>query len=326
MRLGLVGAGAIAQSYVQAVRGLDDLELVGVADLRSDAAAATAEDAGCPAYGSHTELLAGQVDAAVVCTPPSTHPEIVLDFLEGEIPVLCEKPLCIGVGDAQRMVETSRRTGTLLTMASKFRYTEDMVRAKSLLSSGVLGDIILFENSFTSRVEMRRRWNSEPAVSGGGVLIDNGTHSVDLFRYLLGPVAEVQAVEGRRVQGLDVEDTVQIFARSTDGAMATIDLSWSLNKELDSYVHVYGSAGTVRVGWQKSCYKQTSGRDWVVFGDGYDKVAAFRAQLANFRAAIAGRQPLRITLEDGLASVEVIDAAYRSLATNNWVKVENGRT
>ncbi len=322
LNFGIIGAGGIAQSYAQAF-GLTKLgKVVAVADTRPEAARAMAEGLGCPTYTSH-EALAETVkcDCIIICTPPATHPEICTHFLERGVHVLCEKPLCPGVEEARKIVNTAEKAGVVLTMASKFRYVEDVIRAKSIVASGILGEIILFENAFTSRVDMSNRWNSKPAISGGGVLIDNGTHSVDIMRYFLGPIAEVQAVEGKRVQGLAVEDTVRIFIRSVDGVMGSIDLSWSLNKELDSFIDIYGSRGTIRVGWRESKYRQSSSPDWVVFGKGYDKVQAFKRQIENFCKAIQREELLLITAEDAIASVEVIEAAYKSLASTNWIPV-----
>jgi predicted dehydrogenase len=168
---------------------------------------------------------------------------------------------------------------------------------------------------------MSSRWNSDRSVSGGGVLIDNGTHSVDVMRYFLGPLAEVQVVEGKRVQGVSVEETVRIFVRSVEGTMGSVDLSWSINKEVDSYIKIYGSNGTISVGWLESKYCYTSASGWNVFGRGYDKIQAIRSQIENFSRAIQHGEPLLITPEDALASVEVIEAAYTALRRNRWTPI-----
>lgn len=322
LKFGIVGAGSIAQAYAQAFEECETARVVAVADVRREAAQALAEELRCRSYNSHQAMIEdAEPDAVIVCTPPATHPEICIQALEQGVHVLCEKPLSIDVRSARQMLSTAKRWGVKLTMASKFRYVEDVVRAKSIVTSGILGEIILFENAFTSRVDMTSRWNSNAAISGGGVLIDNGTHSVDLMRYFLGPLADVQVVEGKRSQSLEVEETVRIFIRSRSGVMGNIDLSWSINKELDSYISIYGSHGTVRVGWKESRYRQSSSTDWVVFGQGYDKVKAFRNQINNFSRAICGTEPLLITPEDALASVEVIEAAYAALSQNQWTAV-----
>jgi len=325
IKFALIGAGGIAQSYAQAFEGNGLAKLVAVADVRADAVNAMAERAVCPAYTSHHALAENgpQFDAAILCTPPSTHEEIATSLAQRGIHVLCEKPFTLTVASAHRMIDAAERTGALLTMASKFRYVEDVIKAKSIVTSGILGEIILFENAFTSRVDMTSRWNANPAISGGGVLIDNGTHSVDLMRYFLGPLAEVHALEGKRVQGLPVEDTARLFVQSIGGVMGSVDLSWSINKELDSFLNIYGSQGTVQVGWKESRYRQQSSRDWVIFGKGYNKLQAFRDQIGNFARAIRRNEPLLITAEDALASVEVIEAAYRSLRESAWTPVRN---
>jgi predicted dehydrogenase len=331
LRFGIVGAGRIATAYADALARSQRARLAAVADTRAQAAQAFGEGYGCPGYSSHQEMAGENLDGVIVCTPPVTHQAICLDFLDRGVPVLCEKPLSIDTTSALRMIETARNRGLTFTMASKFRYVEDVARAKSIIASGTLGEIVLFEMAFTSVVDMGSRWNSDPAVSGGGVLIDNGTHAVDLARYFLGPLGEVQVVEGKRNQGLPVEETVRIFVRSTDGVLGSIDLSWSINKELDSYINIHGSGGSLSVGWRESKYRLFSGRDWVVFGNGYDKVEAFRRQLDNFAGAIMGTEPLLIDCDDALASVQVIEAAYADLRRSHWIPVldvpaGNGRT
>lgn len=323
IKFGMVGAGGVAQAYAQAFAACESARLVAVADVRHEAARElAAKTAGCRAFDSYEALCdEAELDAVVVCTPPVTHEEICLHFMRRKIHVLCEKPLSLGVESARRMLCAAEREGVLLTMASKFRYVEDVRRARGLVTSGVIGEVVLFENVFASHVDMSARWNSRPEVSGGGVLIDNGTHSVDLTRYFLGPLAEVQVVEGKRSQGLAVEETVRMTVKSVEGVLGAIDLSWSVDKELDSYVNIYGTGGIVRVGWRESKYRRSPQRGWEVFGAGYDKVQAFCSQIENFSLAIAGRELLRVTAADALASVEVIEAAYAALRLHQWTKV-----
>ncbi len=325
VRFAMVGAGAISQSYAQAFETCETAQLVAVADTRPEAAKALAQGFNCPSYDSYQLMKDKEkFEAVIVCTPPVTHPEISAFFLGKGINVLCEKPLAIDSASAQKMLDVAQTSGAILTMGSKFRYVEDVIRAKSIVTSGILGEVILFENAFTSRVDMAQRWNSNPKISGGGVLIDNGAHSVDIMRYFLGPIGDVQVIEGKRVQGLSVEDTVRVFVRSKGGVMGNVDLSWSINKELDSYINIYGSNGTISVGWKESKYRQSSSRDWVIFGKGYNKVQAFRSQLENFARTIRGEDRLLITAEDALASVQVIEAAYASIKQHNWMPVNGG--
>lgn len=326
LKLGIVGAGGIAQSYAQVFESCETSEVAAIADVRAEAAQALAEKIKGPrAYRSY-ETMADEerLDAVLICTPPVTHPEISVHFLRRGVHVLCEKPLCIDSANARMMLGEAKKHGVKLTMASKFRYAEDVVRAKSIVTSGLLGEIILFENAFTSRVNMASRWNSDRAISGGGVLIDNGTHSVDIMRYFLGPLAEVQVVEGKRSQGLDVDETVRVFVRSAGGVVGSVDLSWSIDKEQDNFISIYGSHGTAKLGWKESKYRRSSDSDWVVFGKGYNKVQALRAQIDNFSNAVRKDEPLLITAEDGCASVDVIEAAYAALRESRWTAIGYG--
>lgn len=323
IRFGLIGCGRISQTHLQAIEVLKDYcQLKAVVDVREEAAASVANQYGCKAYTDYRRLLDGdQIDAVIISTPPNTHAEIASYFLENKKPVLCEKPLATTIADAKMMVDKAADNDVLLMMASKYRYVADTIKAKGIVESGILGEIILFENVFCGKVDMRDRWNASREVGGGGVIVDNGCHSVDIARFLLGPIEKVQAAEGKRVQKLPVEDTARIHFRTRSDAMGMVDLSWSIQKERDAYIELFGTEGVLSIGWQSSKYRQSEKVHWVTFGKGYNKVEAFSGQIRNFVQSIRGKEMPLITAEDALESVKVIDAAYRSVAMNTWVDV-----
>lgn len=314
LTFGLLGAGRMARAYAEALQHCEHACLSAVTDVRRTAAQALATTFGCQSYDSLQTMLAHRaVEAVIICTPPVTHPDLCIACCGQQIHVLCEKPFSIDLTSAQNMVAAAQESGVLLTMAAPFRYVEDVIRAKSLVLSGALGELILCENVFTARLDMTLQWPANPLVSGGGVLRDYGPHGVDLLDYFLGPLAIVQAVEGQRSQGLMVEESVHVCMRSHNGIMGSMDLSWSMDKDQGSYLHLYGSRGTVTVGWQTSRYRLSSGGDWVVFGQGYHQTEVLRRQLENFALAVRGLEPLCVTATDALACVQMIEMTYAAL-------------
>jgi len=325
VRFGVVGCGRIAQSHLQALSTLPEAKLTAVVENRAAAGKAVSEEYKCGLFADFRDpALLERIDAVIVCTPPNLHHGIGRHFLERGIPVLCEKPLTISSADARDLVAVSSQKDVVLMMASKFRYVDDIIKSKAIIESGILGRIILYENSFCSRINMADRWNSQKEVSGGGVLIDNGSHSADIARYLVGPIVDVHAQAGPQIQGRDVEDTIRVQFLSKSGVLGTFDLSWSITKESKNYIQVFGSEGTLQVGWKGSRYCQEGSSKWIPFGTGYDKTRAFASQHSNFIDCIKGRDRAVITPEDSLASVQVVEAAYRSAGRNNWTRVEQG--
>jgi predicted dehydrogenase len=319
-RLAVIGAGGIAGAYVDIVAGSDELEAVVVADVRLPAASALAGRMGCAAVETAEEVLAFEADAVVLCTPPVTHLELARFFFDHGVAVLSEKPLAIDRHAAASMAAAAAEAGALLGMATKFRFCADVVAARDLLADGSLGRLRLVENAFTSRVDMGSRWNSDPAISGGGVIVDNGTHSVDLVRFVAGPVAEVLAVESARPDGFVVEDTVTLHLHTEDDVDATVDLSWSIDKSLSDFLHLYGTEGEARVGWRESAWRRY-GQDWQIIGPGYAKVPAMSGAVVQFARALRGEEELAVTPADGIAAAQVVDACYESLRQGAWVKI-----
>lgn len=321
-KIGLVGCGRISQAYTQVIQDMPGVALKAVMDVRPEAAQSAAEASGCGAFSDlETFIRDAGIEGAIVCAPPAEHRPIACALMEQGIHTLCEKPFATNLDDAMAMVATADQKDLVLMMASKFRYVEDIIRAKSLITSGMLGDVQFYENRFCAKVNMQGRWNADPAIAGGGVLIDNGTHSVDIVRYLVGPITRVQAREGKRLAGLPVEDTVCLSFLTEGGVMGTIYLSWSLQIESGGYINMHGADGAMSIGWQESKYQHNGHPQWVSFGVGYDKFAAFRNQVQNFAETVRGSAQPIITSEEGLASVQVIEAAYRSMQTQQWEEV-----
>ncbi len=323
MRFGIVGVGYIAQTHIQALQQSKPALLAAVADARKEAAAEVGATCGCESFDSHQAMIAGSdLDAVIVCTPPSSHAGICTDLVKAGVHVLCEKPFSFTVDQAEGMLAAARDAGVLVTMAAKYRFVPDVIKAKELVSSGALGKVQKFENAFMGNVDMAGRWNSDPTIGGGGVIMDNGAHSVDLMRYLCGPLSKVKVSEGDRTQGLKVEESVTIEAQTADGIQGRIELSWSRDPDSPTFITLHGSEGVLSVGWKESNYRLKSASEPITFGDGYNKVRAFVGQIENFVHAARGEGELSPKPEDALASVQVVEAAYRSLAGGSWVSVE----
>ncbi|RMF71772.1 MAG: gfo/Idh/MocA family oxidoreductase [Acidobacteria bacterium] len=324
LRFALIGAGRIGMTHLEALAGCPGTALVAIVEPREAVGAALAEENRCLHLADWQDpRLAKLCDAAIICTPPVTHHPIARSLLEAGCHVLCEKPLTIEHRHAQELAETARAHGAVLMMASKFRFVDDVIKAKAIVEAGILGRVVFYENAFCAFVDMSERWNADPEIAGGGVLIDNGTHALDLARFLLGSIRDVHAQRGLPVQKLPVEDSVRVMFRSGSGVVGLIDLSWSLQKETDAYVSLYGTEGTLHIGWAGSRYRQRGHSQWIPFGRGYDKLAAFRRQIENFRDTIRGHDRPVITPEAAVLSVRAVEAAYASIEGDRWVPIED---
>ena len=319
LRLGLVGYGRIAQDYLAVARELDAYEVCGVTDPDPDARdRAAALD--LPTFGSALEMVGEiEVDAALVLTPPADHEQASLELITRGVHVLCEKPVALTATAASRLFHVAARTGVTLMMASKFRYVPDVIEARRLIEDGAIGKPLMFDNAFCSYVDMTERWNRDPKQAGGGVVMDNGSHSVDLARWLVGPLVRVLAHFGRRTQPISVEDTVRMLFETQRAVVGVVDLSWSTHKSEDTYAAVQGDGGALEIGWQGSRYRARDDREWRAFGTGYDKRAALRRQLENFVGTVWGVERPLVTAEDAMAAARAIEAAYRSVRVGRWV-------
>ena len=322
IELALIGCGGIAQTHLDAISKVPRIRLAAIQDVNEAAARTCAQTRGCRAVKDAEAVLRdAEIDAVLICAPPVFHFELMKKAIRAGKHVLCEKPFTIHLKDAEEIRRLSEKSGTLVMMASKFRFVRDMIEARKFVQAGAIGDIVLSEVIFCSTVDMTARWNSDPAIAGGGVLIDNGSHAVDVIRYLVGPIRSVYAQAGKKTQNIQVEDTARLHFETEDHIIGMVDLSWSLYKHTANYANIFGTRGTLELGWAQSLIWDSDKKASRVFGNGYKKLDAFVSQMEHFADCIRQKSAPMLGIDDAVESVRVIEAAYTSIRERRWLKV-----
>lgn len=326
MKTAVIGLGHAGRLHVDSLATLDHHEIAAVCDP-SAAAREKALAMGIPAYSSFDKMLdETDLDAVTIAAPPGDHADMSIAALHHGLHVLCEKPLALTTRDAVAMLRTANGLGRHLLLATKFRHVPEIARAREILASGEIGEAITFEIRFSSSVAMGDRWNSRRHLSGGGVLIDNGSHAFDLVSYLFGRIRRVQAMLLKPIQSLEVEDSATVMVQARDGIVGRIELSWSLQTGQDAYLTIHGSKGSIEIGWQNSRYRKGQG-EWEPIGSRYDKIDAHARMHDAFAGSIAAPPEATpwITPVECLLTVAAVESAYRSVRTGGWERVETER-
>jgi predicted dehydrogenase len=345
VRTALIGCGKVGQIHAAALRELPESDFVAVCDSDPTRAQAFAERYGTTAYPDLGMLLrdAG-AQAVVVCTPHPLHAEPVVRAAEAGVHALVEKPLAASLADCDAMLAACRTSNTRLGVISQRRLYEPVRRLKAALDAGKLGRPVL---GVFSMFSWRDRdyyqadpWRGRWATEGGGVLVNQSPHQLDLLRWFMGEVEEVSGCWANLNHPfVEVEDTALAMIRFKGGGLGSVVTSLSQKPGLYTKVHVHGSNGAsagVETDRGATFIAGVSGvaepplNDlWTIPGEEH-LLAEFQAEdRARFRridatrhyhamqiqdflqAVLTGRPPM-VTGEDGRAVVALFTAVYRS--------------
>ena len=248
LRTAVVGVRGIGGGHVKTVAAHPRAELVAVADLDVEAARAAAEPNGALACDSLEQLLAQapDLDAVILATPHHLHAPMSLTALEHGLHVYVEKPIATRISDADRVVEAASKAGFVLAVGHQYRTFPGNVRLKQIVD-GDLGAVqrILWQwlEARPETYYARDRWRCTWAQAGGGVLLNQASHDIDLLCWLFGAPAEVSAIVGNRGHRHEVEDTAIATVRFLSGAVASLQFS-TWDRRLN-YRQIDGDAGAV---------------------------------------------------------------------------------
>ncbi|SDC66277.1 Predicted dehydrogenase [Paenibacillus sp. UNCCL117] len=318
LKVGLISfAHGHAFSYLKALAALPEVELTGIAhDAPSSRVEEAARQHGIPFFSDHKKLLAADVDAVVICSENVHHARLTLDAARAGKHVLCEKPLGISVSEMEEMIAVCRDNGVQLMTAFPCRYITAVVRAKEAVDRGDIGEIVAIKG--TNRGSMPGGWFVDPALSGGGALLDHTVHVMDLMNWFTGArVTEVYAYAATRFhEHLEVDDTGMIHVKYDNGVFGVLDTSWSRPKAFPTWgdvtMEIIGTQGAISVdsfAQMNELYTNESGKGvWSTWGDSMDEYL-----VRDFVKAVLAGKSVPITGEDGLRSAEVAIAGYESV-------------
>lgn len=319
IHLGIVGCGQMGRWHLDACKQNPRVKLVAFADTEVFKAQQFANETSASAYSSHRQIIDNEsLDGVIICTVPSTHSTIALDFLNAGVNVLCEKPLAISASQAREMVEKAKEKDLQMLTAFKFRFFDEVAKTKELIDKGFLGRILNFRLMFGGYLDMSGSWFSQKELSGGGVIMDNAGHAVDLVRYLFGGISSISA-QARNYQKIAVEDSAKLTLFLESGCFGTVDVSWDISVPSNAYLEIFGEDGSAFLDIEGVTYKLKTWNEWKRINNRATMKEAFSRQVDHFANAIITRKPTVLTNEDGLKTQIVIDAAYKSLKKNSPV-------
>jgi predicted dehydrogenase len=304
----LLGSGYVQEFHARAVLEHPSAELVAVANWREQSANALAERYAIPrATTDWNEIVeATDVDAAVVATPNALHAPQSVALLRAGKHVIVEKPMATSVTECDEMIDASRASGTALMVAHCWRFRDEVRAMRERVASGELGEVVKTRGYGAHATWGPEGWFVDPALAGGGALVDMGVHAIDTARFLLGDPtpSRVCAAIGTRYGTYQVDDDGVLLITWSNGTNSVVESGWWQPHVggLEADTEVYGTKGYARI-WDP----EPPSEDYK-----HDTQPMYSAQMTEFLGAIAeGRQP-RPSGEDGRVVMQVVEDAYRS--------------
>lgn len=314
-----------AIGYCRLLAGRADVDLIVTdpdgasapdAALRGEALAASL---GVRYVADYDAALAWGPDAVIVTAENARHRALVDDAAAAGAHILCEKPLATTVADGRAMLDAVERAGVTLMTAYPVRFAPSFVDARARVRAGHLGDIIGVRGTNNGKLPADRAWFTDPALAGGGALVDHVVHCADLLDDLLGALpTTVRAVSNQLLhggQGLRVETGGLVTATYPSGVVATIDCSWTTPENAPTWggltLQITGTKGTVTIApFAPHLSGQTvDGPVWEGVGDDLDAL-----MLAEFLDAVRSGRAAVPDGRVGLRTLQVAAAALRSAA------------
>jgi len=345
IKTGLIGCGKVADLHAAALASLPESQFTAVCGSTAEKGARFAAKYNVRGYGDFEKMLEESgVEAVCICTPHPRHAGPAVAAARRGVHVLVEKPLASSLADCDRMIAAARQTGVTLGAVSQRRFYAPCRRVRMSIDQGkiatpILGSVAMYgwrDEQYYASDPWRGSWSGE----GGGVLVNQAPHQLDLLLWYMGPVAELSGYWANLNHPyIEVEDTAVAILRFQSGALGQIVVSNSQNPALHGRVQIHGSngaslgvqteGGAMFIAGMSGIAEPPYNDVWTVPGESELRAAwqkedaefftrinpmeyYHRMQIQDFLTAIIENRPPLVTAEDGRRTVELFTAIYRS--------------
>lgn len=342
VRIGLIGSGFVSNFYLQGLRDVPNWEIPVVASTTEERARRFAEKWGIPEWTTDVEGVIRRKDLGLIVlgVPNYVHKDLAVQCAQAGKNVVCTKPLARTKQEAKEMLEAVRAAGVLHGYAETEVFSPAVMKAREFIERGAIGEVLTVR-SREAHAGPHEPWFWRKELAGGGALLDMGCHCIEAARYFIGkenPVVEVLAWGDRLYhhERTDAEDNAVLLMRFEGGQMALAEVSWIARGGLDLRNEIYGTEGTIftdvtretpikvfsRPGAGYIVEKAEAETGWLFPPVDEAWIYGYREEMKHFVECVAQGQMPRETFEDGYIVNCILEAAYRSMETKRWEKVD----
>ena len=326
LNFGILGCGLVANIHAEALSHIQEAKLIGVADYIPSLAQTFAQQQGVKAYADYAEMLADpELDVVCVCTPSCFHAPNAKEALQKGKHVVLEKPMALTEKEADELIAVCDSTDRYLTVISQLRFSEDVVKVKELIQQNAFGKISLCDLYMkywrSEEYYSSSPWKGTKKFDGGGALMNQGIHGIDLLEYIMGPIKDLQGKIKTLSHAIEVEDTAVALLEFENGALGVIEASTCAYPGFDRRIQIHGDKGYVILEENRivkiminDVKTKIKVEESVSTANDPTTMPSFlhELQIKNFIHAIQGKERLCIDQYEGKKAIRIIDGIYKN--------------
>jgi len=327
-KFGIIGAGLMGKRRAESLIRFPETELISIADVDKERAKILAKEYGCKWTSNYLDILNNKEINCVIVSVVNTHlSKITKEAIKKEKHVFVEKPVATNIKDINELVDLSKKKGVVVKVGFNHRFLPAIVKAKKIFHKGEIGELMFIKSTYgqKSRIGFEKEWRSKKNMSGGGELLDQGVHIIDLCHLFMGKIGHFEGITSNLFWNGEVDDNDFFYLRNKNNKIAFIHTSSSLWRNTFQF-YIYGTKGIIEIDGLRGYYglpilkllKRDEGKSKEVgvyqFNEKVfkfvDKDNTWNDEMKNFLNVIKEKEKINGGLMDAKKTLDIIFGLY----------------